>query len=397
MASHLLFDRKPGWSGPARYVGALVAATRGSEWSLGFVERELPAVSQSKASEKPKGAATSLPPRSTGILRQLTPRMLRLWLGFYRDARRYAGRLRQVPTDLFHTQNAGCEEIPLAARLAKVPRVLGTFHVDSTYDLEGRRSGWAHRAIEWYSNRCLDRAIAVSEATRADWIRRTRLSPERVLTIHNGIDPEYFRRVHSPAEARGRLGLPADALVIGGVGRLEPAKGFVYLLEALAALKAEYPRVVVAVAGAGQLEPVLLRQAQELGLQERVFLLGFQPDVNPVLDACDVFALPSLCEALPFALLEAMAHELPVVGTTVGGVPEVIVSGETGFLTPPRDSATLAQRLRPLLDSSTLRQRLGHAARDRVIRHFHVANMVRSTLAVYRDLLSQPARKGSRR
>ena len=362
------------------------------------MERELPAVSQSKVYEEPKGAsATSLPKRPNAILRHLTPRMLRLWLGFYRDARRYAARLRQIPTDLFHTQNAGCEETSLAARLAKVPRVLGTFHVDSTYDLEGRRSGWAHRAIEWYSNRCLDRAIAVSEATRTDWIRRTRLRPERVLTIHNGIDPECFQRFHTPAEARGQLGLPADALVIGGVGRLEPAKGFTYLLDALSALKADYPRVVVALAGAGQLEPVLLRRAQELGLQERLFLLGFQPDVNPVLDACDVFALPSLCEALPFALLEAMAHELPVVGTTVGGVPEVIVAGETGFLAPPRDGAALAQRLRPLLDSSPLRQRLGHAARDRVIRHFHVADMVRSTLAVYRELLSQPARRGSPR
>ena len=116
-------------------------------------------------------------------------------------------------------------------------------------------------------------------------------------------------------------------------------------------------------------------------------LLGYCQDVESVYDALDMFVLSSICDAMPFALLEAMAHELPAAGTTVGGVPEVIVPGETGFLAPPRDAVALAESMRPLLGSAELRQRLGRAGRARVVRHFHEADMVRKTLNVYRRIL----------
>jgi glycosyltransferase involved in cell wall biosynthesis len=109
--------------------------------------------------------------------------------------------------------------------------------------------------------------------------------------------------------------------------------------------------------------------------------------VQLTLDALDVFALPSQCEALPYALLEAMATGLPAVGAAVGGVPEVIAPGETGFLVAPRDPAALAAGLRPLLADPVLRGRMGSAGRERVTRHFHERDMVRQTVGVYRDLL----------
>jgi glycosyltransferase involved in cell wall biosynthesis len=336
------------------------------------------------------GGATPAPVparRSRTLFSRVVPPAGRLWAGFAREAGRLARLIRRNPVDLFHTQNTGCEESPVAARLAGVRRVLGTFHVGSTFDLHRDRAGPRHRVLEAFSNRCLRTAISVSDATRRDWVRRTHVPADRVVTIHNGIDPDRFRRRHPKTEARRRLGLPVDAPVVGGIGRLDPAKGFADLIEAAARLRPEFPDLCVAIAGEGPLRAGLEAEAARLGVADRIRFLGFQPDVQLTLDAVDVFALSSHCEALPYALLEAMATGLPAVGAAVGGVPEVIVPGETGFLVAPRDPPGLAAGLRPLLTDPALRDRMGAAGRERVVRSFHERDMVRRTVGVYRELL----------
>jgi glycosyltransferase involved in cell wall biosynthesis len=380
-APTIAFDVLPGNSGPARYVAALARGLEAAGWNVAYLASDEAAPASAEMGRTSAAKALGL--------RRIVPRFARCWSGFGRQSRRLAQALRPVKCDLLHTQNTGCEEMPVAARWAGMPRVLGTFHVDSTYDLGRVRSDFAHRALEWLSNRSLHRAIAVSEATKRDWMQRTGMPGARIATIHNGIDPERFQRRRSQAEARGRLGLPRDATILGGLGRLDPAKGFADLIAAAALLRSEFPQLIVAIAGAGPLQEQLQAKAAAMGIANRVALLGFQADVNLVLEALDVFVLPSLCEALPFALLEAMAHELPAVGTTVGGVPEVIVPGETGFLSLPRDSAALAAAIRPLAASAQLRERLGGAGRRRVERHFHEQDMVRQTLAVYEQMLTR--------
>lgn len=315
-----------------------------------------------------------------------------MWAGFGREARTLARLLRRHPIDIFHTQNTGCEESPVAAKLAGVPRVIGTFHVNSSLDLQRVRSGPTHRLLETVSNRCLHTAIAVSHATRRDWVQRTHIPADRVVTIHNGIDPDKFRRRQSRESARRALGLPEGGLIVGGLGRLDEAKGFTYLLDAAVKLRAEFPNLVVAIAGAGPLRESLEAQADRQGLGGVVRVLGFQADVQAVLDALDVFAIPSLSEALPFALLEAMATELPAVGTAVGGIPEVIVEGETGFVIPPRNLDRLVTGLRTLLTNPDLRSRMSTAGRERVIRHFHERDMVQKTIEVYRREISRTSR-----
>lgn len=339
--------------------------------------------------------------RSTSVthrrVRQAVPYPVRLWAGFTRTTRELASQLRQNPVDLFHTQNTGCEESPVAARLAGMPRILGTFHVDSTCDVRQERSGLAHRLLEVVSNWSLDAAVAVSEATRRDWIGRTRLPDRRVITIHNGINPEKFRRRMSREAARRALALPAEALIVGGVGRLEEVKGFSHLLKAVSQLRPGCSELFTVIAGDGPLREALEQQALHLGIADRTRFLGFRRDVQCVLDALDVFVLPSLSETLGYALMEAMASELPAVGTMVGGIPEVIVPGKTGFLVPPRDPAALAAALRTLLDSAALRGRMGKAGRERVVRHFNERHMVSRTLEIYRNMLRAAPRRASTR
>ncbi len=337
------------------------------------------------AAAMPAAKETSAPARSSH--HRMVPTSVRLWAGFAKQSRRLARLFRQHPVDIFHTQNTGCEESPVAAKLAGIRHIIGTFHVDSTYDLHHERNGPGHRLLEILSNRCLDTAIAVSGATKSDWLRRTHIPAGRVTTIHNGIDPEKFRRRQSRESARRELGLSVDGLLVGGLGRLDEAKGFTHLLEAAARLRPEFPNLCVAIAGAGPLRESLERQSARLDLGSAVRFLGFQSDVQKVLDSLDVYAIPSLCEALPFALLEAMAAELPAVGSTVGGIPEVIVPGVTGLLVSPRDPVRLAEGLRTLLLNTELRTRMGIAGREQVIRHFHERDMVRKTIGVYRKAL----------
>ena len=395
-----------GTGGPWRSVHSLLAGldldefevVLFSDFAQAYVRR--PAVQLDSPTSKRIDRASSSPPtalqRGPGLFRRLIPKAVRLWAGFGRQTQALVNRFRRTPVDLLHTHNTGCEESAVSARLAGVPAVVGTFHVDPTYDLHRERSGPSYRLLEYLSNHCLDTAIAVSAATGRDWSRRTHLPAHRVMTIHNGIDARKFCRHLDRAAARAALGLPADGLLVGGVGRLDEAKGFCHLLDAVSRLSPARPELFLVLAGRGPLRDELTSQATRLGIADRVRFLGFRADVQPVYDALDVFVLPSLCETLGYALLEAMATELPAVGTTVGGVPEVIVPGQTGFLVPPRDGAALAAALRPLLASEELRRGFGHAGRERVARHFREDEMVRRTIDVYRHLLRAPARKCGR-
>jgi glycosyltransferase involved in cell wall biosynthesis len=208
------------------------------------------------------------------------------------------------------------------------------------------------------------------------------------MTIHNGIDPEAFRRQRSRQQARAMLDLPPTGrLILGAVGRLDSAKGFSFLIEAVARLRSEYPHLLLVLAGQGPLRARLQEEVNALGLADHIRFLGFCSDVNLVYDALDVFVIPSLSETLGYALLEAMAHELPAVGSSVGGIPEVILPMETGLLVPPRDSVVLGEAIKLLLESADLRERMGRAGRARVICYFHESDMVRKTIAVYRGML----------
>lgn len=402
----------PGTAGPGgihRYVQGLLDGLDPAEFAVSlFCHPSLPFGTRPTTRVRPlprgtnePGPREELPPgsrpgpardRLRELWRSAAPPSAKLVAGFCRSAWQVARVLRGDRLDLLHSMDTDDDPAALAARWAGVRCVLTTYHVDSSYDTRGIRQSLGPRLLERITDACVSRAIAVSHATKRDRLRRTGIAPGRVLTVHNGVDTEAFRRRRSTAEARARLGLPADGRVyLGGVGRLHEHKGFEFLIRALALLAAEVPNVQVVLAGSGPLDDSLARLAQRLGVAERVHFLGQCADVRGVLEALDVFLLPSLCEALPYALLEAMAVGLPAVSTRVGGVPEVVVPGETGFLVPPRDAGAIAAALRPLLDAPELRQRLGGAARERVVRHFQERDMVRRTLQVYRTVLGRPA------
>jgi glycosyltransferase involved in cell wall biosynthesis len=234
-----------------------------------------------------------------------------------------------------------------------------------------------------------DRAIAVCELARQVEIEQTKVLPEKVVTIYNGVEADMFSQVapQSAVQARSAFGIPTDVLLVGSVGRFRLQKGFVDLLVAMRQVDEHVSGTRLLLVGDGDLQDDLEAKTLSLGLDKVVTFAGMRSDVPKILKALDVFVLPSWWEGMPNAVLEAMAAGLPVVATAVGGTPEVVVDGVTGLLVPPHDPDSLAQAIVRLLGDPDLRRRMGQAGQDRVGQQFSVEKMVEQTQTLYEQLV----------
>jgi L-malate glycosyltransferase len=169
-----------------------------------------------------------------------------------------------------------------------------------------------------------------------------------------------------------------------------PHKGQRHLVDSALLVLADVPDARFVIAGEGELRPSLERQIKEHHLEKHVLLTGFRPDVLSLHKAFDIFVMSSITEGLGTSLLDAMAAGKPVVATAVGGIPEVVVDGETGFLVPPRDHDAMAGAIVRLLTDEPLRRRMGEAGRARVRARFSAERMVQDTMKVYQRVAMHP-------
>jgi glycosyltransferase involved in cell wall biosynthesis len=233
-------------------------------------------------------------------------------------------------------------------------------------------------------------AIAVSGSTR-DFLVEQRFVPnERVRLIWNGAPLDVFApvpRERALATRRG-LGLPADAVVLGTIGRLNAQKGHVFLLQAAARVLKQHPSARLLVVGDGDLASDLRARAQGLGISGQALFAGHRTDVPDLLGVLDVFCISSLYEGTPLALFEAMAAGKAIVSTAVDGCREVLTQGETGLLVPPADAAALAAALERVTADVALRSALGSRARE-ASRQYDVVACVAAMQAFYDELLAE--------
>lgn len=234
------------------------------------------------------------------------------------------------------------------------------------------------RALAELVVRVADRVVV-----NAEMLRPGGRAGARTDVIPSGVDTDRFRPGCDRRAAKAELGLRPESIVIGTVGRLEPRKGTDTLLAAVAALRAADADITLVVVGDGPLRVALAREAGERGIAERVRFLGDRADVAEVLAALDVFVLPSRTEGMSNALLEAMAMGLPVVATAVGGTPEVIDDGRSGYLVPADDPKRMAAAVTRVLADAALAARLGVAARQTVEERYGARSMVRRLESVY--------------
>jgi glycosyltransferase involved in cell wall biosynthesis len=220
------------------------------------------------------------------------------------------------------------------------------------------------------------------------------LRRERVVCIQHAADTVRFRPAAS-GEARAlraRLGLPLDGVLAVFTGRLLKGKGLEILIEALARLAADHPNAHLVIVGSGRgqvlsVEDALRGDVAERGLASRVTFTGRVNNVEEYLRACDLFAFPSLYEGLPHSPLEAAAAGLPAVASRTGGIPDVVVHGQTGLLVEPGDVDGVTAALRTLLADTELRERFGRAAREVALARFSLA----AVSARYQELFERLA------
>jgi len=245
-----------------------------------------------------------------------------------------------------------------------------------------RRHLWAER----WTNRLARRVVVNSEATRRYVCRAESLAPERVALIPNAVDPELYQRTNRQ-EARRRLDLSEDLLLLGVVASLAEKKGHEDLFEALRHCHSELPPFRLLVIGDGPYRGALEEKARRWNLSEEVHFLGLRNDVPEILPALDSLVHPSRSESLPNAVLEGMAAGLAVIATRVGGTEEAVEPGKTGVLVEPEAPMALAQALRRMARSPEERRALGRTAQAVVRERFSVGQALEALVRLYREIL----------
>jgi L-malate glycosyltransferase len=235
-------------------------------------------------------------------------------------------------------------------------------------------SRWKYRQVDCF--------ICASEFIRRMLVRDG-IDEERAVTVHEGIDLERVTAAPA-ADLRGEFWLPRDSPIVGNVAALVPHKGQRHLIDAAALVVKKVPDARFIIAGEGELRASLERQIKDLALEKHVLLAGFRPDALSVHKGFDIFVMSSVTEGLGTSLLDAMACGKPIVATTAGGIPEVVVNNQTGILVPPRDHEALARALVALLRDEGAQEVMGAEGLLRVRERFTAERMVQETLAVYR-------------
>jgi glycosyltransferase involved in cell wall biosynthesis len=292
---------------------------------------------------------------------------------------RLARVLRDLRPDIVHAHDPHAVAMAALARSIGGPDPAPLLVASRRVDFRIRQnafSRWKYRQVDVF--------ICASECIR-QMLLADGVEPERAVTVHEGVDIDHIDAA-PPADVRAAFWLPHGAPLVGNVAALVPHKGQRYLVEAAALVVRRMPDARFLIVGDGELRATLEQAVRREQLEKHVIFTGFRPDVLSLIKGFDLFVMSSVTEGLGTSLLDAMAASRPVVATRTGGIPEVVVDGETGLLVPPRDAHALAEAIIRLLGDESLRAAFGRAGRQRVERRFSADRMVAATLAVYESL-----------
>ena len=269
----------------------------------------------------------------------------------------------------------------IAGYLTGVPIVISSVRV------MGGEKKYFHY-VEMITSFMVDHYVTVSESVKRYIIDKSKISAEKISVVYNGVniesqDNSYEQNPKMPF----RIG-DKDRILMT-VGRLHKQKGHCYLIQAVSKVRKEFPKVKLLVTGEGEEENNLKKLVKSLDLMNEVIFAGLSSAIERILPMAELFILPSLWEGLPNALLEAMAAGKPVVATKVGGIPEIVVHGETGMLIPPRDTDALAAAIIDLLQNRLKAKDMGEAGRIRAGKRFSIYKMIEKTENLYQELLKE--------
>lgn len=295
--------------------------------------------------------------------------------------------LRSSHADLVHIHTCrpdGARKAAVVSRLARVERLVRSEHMPP----EVYMSAWTRFSVkpfDWMT----DAVVTGSDGDYQAQIDLLRRSRRRLVRLHNGVDVGAIEPTEDTRGAKERLGLDPDVPTVSTLGRLVEQKGHTHLLDAMASVIERAGPVNVLLAGEGPLRPQLERQAERLGIVGHVHFCGHVEDVGSIIGATDVAAMPSLWEVLSLSALEFMAAGVPVVASTHSSFREAIIDGQSGILLEPQRTGAWAEAIVRLLQSPTERQRLGSAARRRVLEHFSLDRLAAEMMDLYDRVLTR--------
>ena len=299
---------------------------------------------------------------------------------------RLAGLSRRLKTQLIHSHLPDSNAYAcIAGALTRVP-VVATYHAQSDALRPVSRTELARR---WIVKSLARKVVAVSADMQRELVNRHHFPQDKVELVYNGVDWRRFDTPLNREQKRRDLGIPPEATVVGMVGVVRQVKGHATAIHALARLRESIPNLLLVVAGHEHAEykRELQDLAQQLSVSDRVVFLGFRSDVAEVVRCMDVCVMPSWSEGHPLATIEAMGSRVPVVASEVGGHPEIIQDGVTGYLVPAGNDELLAKRVESLLAAPAEAQALAERAAQSVRQRFSHSRMLADHEALYRECL----------
>ncbi|MBI4844948.1 MAG: glycosyltransferase family 4 protein [Candidatus Omnitrophica bacterium] len=251
-------------------------------------------------------------------------------------------------------------------------------------------NNWKVRIYEFFDSRLIknfDKIIVVFGTLERELLKK-RFQKEKLGVISNACDAKGLQPRLTKEDIYTSLKIDKTYKVIGTVGRLSPEKGHKYFIEAAHKIANIYPKVQFIIIGDGVLRQKLVKYAKELGMESKIFFVGFWPNVADYLGIFDVFVLPSLKETFGLSLLEAILMERPVISTPVGIAEEIITKGETGFLVPIKDVSALTNAIIALLDDEVFAKNLARKAKICAEKKFSIGKMINGYEEIYESIAS---------
>lgn len=296
---------------------------------------------------------------------------------------------RSRALDIIHVHNGRCALLSaLAIRAAGNGRcVLSQQFIDPAHTARRGMSALVYRAAHRWVNSQIDHFIAISGAVREAMRLRKEGPDEKITLIPHGIPPPDVTRLTAPEVVRAGLSIPPFAPMLVCASRLTAEKDVDVLVRAMVQVIQKYPNAHAVLAGDGALQSEIAQLIRHLRLEENVHLLGFRPDVLSIIQAGDIFVLPSRAEPFGIVVIEAMALGRPVIAMEAGGPVEIVAQGETGLLTPPLQAEPLANAILSLLANPQQARQMGQRGRARYEERFTVERMVDETMQVYQKVL----------
>ena len=278
----------------------------------------------------------------------------------------------------------------LAAKFAGVPIIIHTPHGHVFYGhfgpLQSRLFLWIERIFAYFT----DRLVALSHGEKNEYIALSVGKPEKMLTVHSGVDIErYMSTEVDVIEKKRSLGFLPNSLLVGFVGWLLPIKGPMHLLRAMESVWEKHAEITLVYAGKGDLDLDLRAETLRMGANGRVRFLGWRDDIDEIMPLFDIFVLPSLNEGMGRVLVEAMANGKPVVASRVGGIADLVKDQKTGLLVEPGNEKALAEAILRLVNDPGQRRRMGEMGRFHCLQ-FSLTAMIEKLDHLYDELISIP-------